>query len=387
VGNSLSKSLLYVAPLDTYAGGGPRTSISRLDGLRQLHLDIDAIDSSQALGANKWTRRCNRIAGLSSAVRRMNALVLRRVRELGPGIVWLDRAEWMYPWTLRAIRRCGARLVYYNTDDAFSNWTNWNHWAGIHYLNLYATTNRPNVSELKRRFGCATVRVGMGFDEPFHKPVEDLKRNRTAVFIGHYEPNTERYIAALKSAGVNVQIWGQNWRRARRRSLRDAVPLDASEYVRTIASSGAALCFLSRWNRNESTGRSLEIPAIGGLLVAEYTAEHDYLYGACGGAVLFHGVEDCVRKVRDCLQNPESSARVARIGHERCMQLGLSWQAHMRREWPIIAKILEYGPAALADADDQPFWHGFRVGVCPGTYERTYRALSVVPVGLDGAPQ
>ena len=362
---AMTETVLYVAPLDSYVAGGPRTSMSRLDGLRQSGVHVEPLDSSCAYGYGRWVRRLNRMAGMSSVVRAMNASVLRRVRELEPSVVWLDRGEWIYPSTLRTIRRTGARLVYYNTDDAFSSWTNWNHWRGIRSLDLYASTNRANVLEIRRRFGCMTLRVGMGFDETYHRPVQDVKGSQTAVFIGHHEPNTERYIAALLSAKVRVQVWGQNWIRASDRALRGIRPLGGGEYVRTIASSGAALCFLSRRNRNESTGRSFEIPAIGALLAAEYSPEHEYLYGSSGGAVLFSGVEECVTKVRDCLRSPKVFEGVAKVGHERCMQLGLSWQAHMRREWPIIVKILEHGYHALRDADDAPFWRGFRSGESP----------------------
>jgi hypothetical protein len=34
----------------------------------------------------------------------------------------------------------------------------------------------------------------------------------------------------------------------------------------------------------------------------------------------------------------------------------------MQREWPIVKRVLEQGIDALTDADDLPFWQGFRCG-------------------------
>lgn len=354
--------LLYAAPLDGYAGNGPRTSAARLEGLRQLNLEICVFDSAKVRSPNPWVRRLDYVVGISEAVRSMNRSLLRSVVEGRPDAVWLDRGEWIYPSTLREIRRTGAQLIYHNTDDALAGLINWNHWRGLRYVDLYVTTNRFNVTELKERYGCNTLRAGMGFDETYHKPVaRPINLIPQAVFVGHYEANRERYLSVLLNAGVPLKIWGQNWSRARDCRLRGVTVLNSSAYPDLIASSTVALCFLSRKNRNESTGRTFEIPAIGGLLVADRTEEHDYLYGP-GEAEFFDVPDDCVRKVQRCLADPEGSANKAERGQQRLMRLGLSWQAHMRREWPIIGRVLRSGLDVLTPEDDEPFWPGFRRG-------------------------
>ena len=104
-------------------------------------------------------------------------------------------------------------------------------------------------------------------------------------------------------AGLDVRVWGHNWGKARQAELRAVKPLPQGEYAAEIARARMALCSLSRWNRNESTGRSFEIPAIGTMMLAERTPEHDFIYGDGRGAVLFSAADELVRKARYYLED------------------------------------------------------------------------------------
>jgi hypothetical protein len=256
--------------------------------------------------------------------------------------------------------------VHYNTDDVFAagNWF-WLHRAGIRLYDIHLTTNRWNVREIRESYGVRTMRVGMGFDREYHRPPSSARDREPAtdvVFVGHWEPHTERYIAALRDVGVSVEVWGFGWRKARDRSLRTVMPLGHGEYVGKVASAKIALCSLSRRNRNESTGRSFEIPSIGTFLLAERTAEHEYLYGDGSGAALFTGEQELVDKALYYLDREEERLAVAARGHARCLALGLSWGDHMRREWSLLCDILRSGTVPGGRDTDIPFWPGFRRG-------------------------
>lgn len=135
--------------------------------------------------------------------------------------------------------------------------------------------------------------------------------------------------------------------------------LPQSEYCRTIASAKLALCVLSRRNRNEFTGRSFEIPAIGGCLLAADTAEHRYFYRNGQEAIFFRSSDELVIRCREWLKRPEARWAIAEAGRKRCLSLGLSWKDHMRREWELVSRNLVHN---LTPFDDSPFWTGFRQG-------------------------
>ncbi len=342
----------------------------RLSGLRAIGLDVEPLDASS------WARGPYRIGNslgqrlyCTQAVRETNERLIEATAKSKPDVVWLEKGNWVYPSTLRQLREHVRFIVHYNTDDVFgsANWF-WLHRAGIPLYDLHLTTNRWNVLELRERYGVRTFRVGMGYDQDFHRPPSFFSQSELAVqvvFVGHWEVHTEKYVAALRESGLAVEVWGHNWGKAKDRALRAVKPLGQEEYVDKIASAKIALCSLSRMNRNESTGRSFEIPAIGTLLLAERTLEHEILFGDGSGAVLFTGEKELVEKAHRYLGREEDRRAVAAKGQAICRSLGLSWGDHIRREWPLVCEILCQGKVK-GDSDlDAPFWPGFRCGDVP----------------------
>jgi hypothetical protein len=97
-------------------------------------------------------------------------------------------------------------------------------------------------------------------------------------------------------------------------------------------------------------------------MLAERTNEHEYLFGDGVGTALFSSKNELVEKASYYLNHTSERNLIADTGRRRCQELGLSWQDHMQREWPIVRRVLEQGIDVLTDADDLPFWPGFRRG-------------------------
>lgn len=343
------------------------TSIPRLNGLRALGLEVEVFDATGWAGrggrvANAFAHRVYATPSVWATNRAMVAVAAR----LKPDVVWLEKGDWVFPSTLKKLHDHARFLVHYNTDDVFGSgsWF-WLHRSGIHLYDLHLTTNRWNVLELRDRYGVGTLRAGMGYDQDFHRPVPPDKQSAEKadiVFVGHWEPHTERYVSVLRDAGLRIRVRGYNWSKAKDRALRAVKPLEHEKYVTAIASARLALCVLSRQNRNESTGRSFEIPAIGTCMLAERTAEHVFLYGEDEGALLFSDERELVGKACRYLGDEIAREKVGRIGHARCEELGMSWGDHVRREWQLLENLLFGAGITGNEAADHPFWSGYRDG-------------------------
>ena len=362
--------MLYAGPL-----GEGSTSASRLRGLRALGLAVAELDTTGwQPSAGRWTRSFVARTFVHPSVHRMNARLRSLLAERAHDVLWLDKGEWTYPSTLALARSRGCAIVHYNTDDVLGRHAHsWLHRRGLAREDLYLTTNRHNVHELRGRYGVTTLRAGMGHDPALLDFRPAPPRDAAAVvYVGHWEPHTERALLALRGAGIEVRVWGYNWWKARDPALRGAGFLSQPEYAATVASSRIALGFLSRWNRNDSTGRSFEIPALGAFLLAERTAEHEFLYGDGAGAALFRAPAELVEKARHYLARPDERDAVAAAGHARIRAGGYSWTDHMRREWPLVERVLADPAVAWTAADDAPFWPGFRGGApAPESASRT----------------
>jgi spore maturation protein CgeB len=342
------------------------TCVPRMDALREGGLRVRAFDTTPVYGSShRLVNSLSHRLYATPRVARWNRALLRFAEEQHCDAAWIEKGDWIWPSTLRALRRHVRYLVHYNTDDIHGRQTwFWLHRRGLRFYDLCLTTNRFNIAELRGRHGARVFRAGMGYEQGYHDapPAPGGASAPDVVFAGHWEPHTENYVNALHDAGLRVDVWGPHWARARNPRWRRALFLGRESYTRTIVSAKMALCSLSRRNRNESTGRTFEIPALGAFLLAPHTAEHAYLFRDGVEAALFRDERELVEKALYYATRDDERLRVAAEGRRRCMALGLSWGDHIAREWPLAERLLLGGDPVFTPADDAPFWPGFRDG-------------------------
>jgi spore maturation protein CgeB len=78
---------------------------------------------------------------------------------------------------------------------------------------------------------------------------------------------------------------------------------------------------------------------------------------------LFSDEKELVDRVKYYLTDDKARENIATQGHQRCLELGLSWQEHIQREWQIIRRILVNGSTDYGIEENNPFWNGFRQGI------------------------
>ena len=114
-----------------YVGVNDGTCLSRFKALRNLERDTSffPIDRySQGLG--RWGRFLERNAFYGPRARQANADLVAASDRLRPDIIWVDKAVWIWPSTLKALRRKGIFLAHHFTDalfprDAQTLWAYW----------------------------------------------------------------------------------------------------------------------------------------------------------------------------------------------------------------------------------------------------------------------
>jgi spore maturation protein CgeB len=345
--------------------------VPRMETLRALGHDVEAFDCtpvfthpSRIVNAISHRYQC------TPRVIRMNASLRARAAAGRHDLVWVEKGTWIFPSTLKALRRFCRFLVQYNTDDLFGPHSSFRLMRrGLRNYDLQVTTNRHNVTELRERYAVHAMRAGMGYvgrlnDQyrpPAHRTIQ-----YDAAFIGHWEPHTEAYVTALRSLGWNVALHGAMWRKASDPMYHSVTELPFGAIGEVLSSARFGLCSLSRWNRNESTGRSFEITALGVAMLAERTSEHEFLFVDGKGCILFESVDELREKALEFRHSDDARLRIAEEGRTRNLGIGFTWEEHMRREWPIIERRLFFAQP-FSYQDDDPFWSGFRNGIlCSG---------------------
>src|SRR5207244_8608499 len=165
---------------------------------------------------------------------------------------------------------------------------------------------------------------------------EEAQRLRgDLAFIGTFRPERADFlaeiVARLRDAAVNV--WGGGWektgravywhRRRRWAALRRRVrggALWCENMGKAIQANKIALGLLYHVNRDRHTSRSFEIPACGGFMLAERTAEHQEYFEEDHEAVYFGSIEEIFDKIRYYMAHETERLGIAKAGYERCLR-------------------------------------------------------------------
>lgn len=342
-----SRRIGYVGTLDP---GG--TCFSRLEALRSVEPRVTALDTDAFLRGGKVARWLNHVPAVGLGARRLNAAVLRLAREEQLDVLWIDKGVWVAPATLHELRRNGVRLAHHVTDALWPRplrlrLTRRRLAATAPLYDHYVTSNAADFRRLQAVMPGRVVLTQLGYDERrFNaRPTRDREAAarwvHDAVFIGHWEPRTERGIAALIAAGVRVKVFGHAWLARAKRNQRlaghvfDSLP--DRDYELALKHALIGLCFVSEWNYNETAGRSYEIPASGTFLLAPRTREHQRDYREGEEAEFFGSEAELVAKARRYLADDDARRAIAARGGRRCATSGYSWREIMLRDWAAIA--------------------------------------------------
>jgi len=321
-----------------YIGQHRGTSLHRGRALERLGHAVTIIDPWSWLPQGRWVGPwMHRAGGMGS-----NILLARRIAEAvaiaRPDLVWVDQGEWFGPRILRAIReRCGAAvpIVNYTIDDPFGG-RDGRRFAP--YLkaqpnyDLVAVVREPNVAEAMQAGARRVIRVYRSADEVAHRPRELTETQQQhfaseVAFVGTWMPERGPFMAELIRHGVPLSIWGDRWQKAPEwpqlapHWRGPGLTMD-DDYAAAILASKVSLGLLSKGNRDLHTTRSLEIPALGGLLCAERTREHLELYDEVCEAVFWDDAAECAEQCRALLADEARRKAIAAAGHVRALRNG-----------------------------------------------------------------
>jgi len=330
--------VLFVAPL--WKGS---TSRYRVDAFHQLGhqvVEVDTTPADRSREMSPFSRVMNRL-GRPRDLAGANRQLLEATRELRFDLLWVEKGRTIAPRTLEAFRAAqpGARVVAYSPDDMlFRPNQSAAYLAGIPVYDLHVTTKRHHVRGLARLGARDVCFVDNAYDPATHRPLELTPAERArwgseVVFVGRWERNRIERVVALCEAGVEVTVHGPGWSREAHAHprLRVGEPwVTDQDYTRAVCGARISLGFLSRLFPDQQTTRTVEIPAAGGFMLADRTAEHLELFRDGEEAVFFGETGELVEKAVYYLEHDDERRRIAAAGRERCLRDGYSYASRIR---------------------------------------------------------
>ncbi len=217
--------------------------------------------------------------------------------------------------------------------------------AAIKYIDCVMSTKSFNIPEFISIGIPVSIFVNNSYDPQHHyseQVSEDdfLAFNCDVAFVGNnYIAHRADFLARLVEScpGVKFAIWGNYWSRLSRihylinprrylryRKLRNFTrsPVSYAQIRKIHSASKINLGLLYAGDgptriRDYQTTRSVEIPASGGFMLAEYTEEHNSMFKEGQEAAYFHSFEDLVTKINYYLKNENERIQIAKAGMYR----------------------------------------------------------------------
>jgi hypothetical protein len=281
----------------------------------------------------------------------LNREILERAARFRPDVLWLEKGTYVFPRTLRRLRRDPSLLfVYHNTDDwKLAGWVHRVHWRFLRrtldWYGLHITSNLWNVDEFRAAGFARVVHMELAANPALRDPGAIPDADRAALggpagFIGHWEPVTERRLLHLLRGGVPVKIYGGGWDHAKAAGELTCAAQHrlvlGDEYARAICSFDVNIGIVSKWNRNHTASRTFQIPALGAFLLHERNELVARYFKEGVEAEFFDSDDELLEKCRHYIAHPEERRRIAEAGRRRCFESGYFESDRVREILPAL---------------------------------------------------
>lgn len=304
---------------------------ARKEALQSLGCEVTSGSNAELYqGSGRVAFQLARRLGMGPLVTAENRTLLEAVHQ-PYDVIWLDKACFIYPKTIKALRRWASRIVHFTPDPMFlSPGRDPLFLKSIPHFDLHATTKPEDVARYRSRGARYVVLCPKSFNPNLHHPypLEECEAFQSDVaFIGAWTPYKETEIARILRAlpQVQLRVWGPHWdERARDPMLRSRLaPIPKGvfgmDYGRALSAARVGLGLLS-WDlapEEVITDRILEIPACGSLLLAPRTNAIADLFRDGEEALLFATPQEMVDRLGWALAHESDRSRIANRGLER----------------------------------------------------------------------
>lgn len=324
---SRSLSILYLGPISG-------TCLDRANVLRRLGHAVEHLDLRQFLPKTAWVDRITwRIGGNLIAPWLMRSFA-EKLNSKQFDLCYVDGGEWVTPKVISLLRSHAKKVINYNIDDPLGARDGARFKAyrqSLPYYDLNVVVRQENVVEAEVLNVKKILRVYRSADEVSHAPrVLAEKDHQTwdseVLFLGTWFPERGPFLLELIQLGVQLTIRGPNWHKApewpQLKSYWKGGAISGDDYAKAIQCAKVNLGLLSKENRDLHTTRSLEIPALGGLLCAERTDEHLAMYNEGQEAIFWKDAAECATMCRFALSDENRRQTIAAAGHQRVKKNG-----------------------------------------------------------------
>ena len=271
--------------------------------------------------------------------REYNRTILRHLNNRAIDFLLVFKGKFLQPGTVKRFSASGLPAYCFYPDVSFLDHGR-DIWDCLPLYDCVFTTKSFHQADAALRGRLKDLRlVSHGFDPDVHRTIHLSGKTQAAYecdvsFVGCWSLKKEQTLRALleRCAGIDLRVWGPGWARA------GALVRERWQGRGAYGDELAAIYCLSRINLallseagggtpvgDQVTARTWQIPAAGGFMLHEHTAELERYFAPGSETGVFNSPGDLAEKARWFLDHREERLKVAAAGHRRCLDGGYTY--------------------------------------------------------------
>jgi len=260
---------------------------------------------------------------------KINSGVIRSIEQFKPDLLWIIKGMEIYPETLHYAKKKGIRLVNYNPDHPFEYISagSGNEYVrqSIPIYDLHLSYSRKILKDLQQEYQINGKFLPFGYEisrETFESASREKEIARLA-FTGMADEERKRMIELLADAGIPLAVIGPGWKKFFKPSAHIDVfdGVYSNDFWNVLRRYRVQINMFRKQNVNSHNMRSFEIPAVGGIMLAPWSAEHVEFFETGREAFFYNSDTELIEQARLILKmSEEQSGQIrvdARIRSER----------------------------------------------------------------------
>lgn len=295
----------------------------------------DIIDTRQAWQGPGWLNKIyyHVLGKRPTALRQFGQTVLDYCKREQPEILLVTGVAPLSAEALKEIGSLGVKRCNYLTDDP---WNPANEarffWDAVREYDLVSSPRTANLADL-RAHGCRRVEfLPFAYSSTLHfyEPPEnsrDIDRFTCDVaLVGGADQDRVPLARTILKAGLSLKVYGGYWDRFSELRQFYGGFIYGSDLRMAVAGATVNLCMGRKANRDGHAMRSLELPAMGGCLLAEKTDEHIALYGDNPGFISYYSnIHELGERAKELARDKHSAKQMALNLREKILNDGHSY--------------------------------------------------------------
>jgi spore maturation protein CgeB len=283
------------------------------------------IDTDSAfLHRPRWQRTLAFRLRTGPAVSAINHLIRQKLDSVSFDLIWVDKGVYLWPDTIKELRRLTEVLIHYTPDTAFFANQSRFFEATIDLYDKVVTTKSFELDHYRNRVSDdRLILATQSYDEQLHRmECNFLQKRNEVVLVGLCEPDREHCVDALLKQENQVRIGGRGWERFVSAHANnplfhfEGAAIFGQHYVQTLSRAALGLGLLTKQFPELHTTRTFEIPACGTALATVRNAETTAFF-THDEAVFYETYEDLAHKAKTLLNSPAELQKITEAGHRR----------------------------------------------------------------------